>query len=202
MSKISKQYVTMKVSNLIPYENNKKHWLNVDQIVKSIQANSYVSPIVIWKWNVIIAGHGRKLALDKLWVEECDVIKVEWLTEEQERDLRLRDNKLWELSVRDFDAIKLELEELNSEELDELFPTITAEPIDYEWELEWMPEFNHEDMTSWKKVIVHFKTKEDLFEFAEVIGQKMTEKTPSIWYPEQESISRTDKLYINEENND
>ena len=71
---VKRDYIKVKVSDLKWYEkNNKKHWKNVDEIVKSIQANTYIAPIIVDENNVILAWHGRKLALDKLQVSEAEV---------------------------------------------------------------------------------------------------------------------------------
>jgi hypothetical protein len=39
-----------------------------------------------------------------------------------------------------------------------------------------MPAFKNEDLTAFHKVVVHFKSREDLEEFARLVGQKITEK--------------------------
>ena len=50
---------------------------------------------------------------------------------------------------------------------------------------EWvgMPEFVQEKKEPFSKIIIRFENEEDLMEFAEIIGQKLTPKTKSIWHP-------------------
>lgn len=52
-------------------------------------------------------------------------------------------------------------------------------------EQEWkdMPEFVQEKQKPYSQIIVRFETEYDLNAFAEKIGQKLTKKTKSIWYP-------------------
>ena len=67
------------------------------------------------------------------------------------------------------------------------------------WKKEWqgMPEFEMEDLSSFRKIVVHFRNQEDIDKFAELIGQKIT-KAPSIWYPEWEKRRYADKRYVDE----
>lgn len=79
----------VKVSEIVEYErNNKVHGQNIDEIVKSIQAIGYVAPIVVDENMVILAGHGRKKALEKIGNDKVQVLVVTGLTEEQKRDYR------------------------------------------------------------------------------------------------------------------
>lgn len=54
-----------------------------------------------------------------------------------------------------------------------------------EWQKHWvgMPEFVQEDKHAYKELKISFRTKEDYEDFAKIIGQKLTEKTKSIWHP-------------------
>lgn len=53
------------------------------------------------------------------------------------------------------------------------------------WQDEWkeMPEFHQEDLTSQRKIVVHFRNNEDVQKFEELMNQKITLKQKSIWYP-------------------
>jgi hypothetical protein len=55
---------------------------------------------------------------------------------------------------------------------------------------EWigMPEFDQSDRTSKFEVVVHFLSESQRDAFAELVGQKITAKTHSIWYPEEDEV--------------
>lgn len=106
------EYKRKKLSELKVYENNPRFNDDaVDDVAESIKQCSYITPIVIDENNIILAGHTRYKALLKLGYEECDVIIVEGLSDEQKRKYRLYDNKTSELS--EWDQKKL-IEELSS----------------------------------------------------------------------------------------
>jgi hypothetical protein len=69
------------------------------------------------------------------------------------------------------------------------------------WEKHWqdMPEFITEDQSPDKSLIVNFANKEDMQKFIELINQKITFKTQSIWYPKAEIVSIMNKQYIDTE---
>ena len=69
------------------YENNTKEhpeW-QVEEIIKSISAFGYKDPIALDENNVIIEGHGRYLALKRLDYEEVEILRINDLTEEQQK---------------------------------------------------------------------------------------------------------------------
>lgn len=114
------QIVYKKIADLKRYEkNNKKHpEKQLIKIVASIKEYGFKNPVLIDKNNVIIAGHGRTLAAERMGMEEVPCIDCSDLNSKQVKALRLMDNKSAELAEWDFDNIKAELEELKLEEFD------------------------------------------------------------------------------------
>ncbi len=70
----------------------------------------------------------------------------------------------------------------------------------FEDENEWegMPEFIQEKKEAYSKIIVRFENEDDLQEFAKMIGQKLTNKTKSIWHPKLVRGINSNKRYKNE----
>ena len=100
--------------DLIPYEknprNNKKA---VKYVANSIKEFGFKVPIVIDENNVVICGHTRLLASERLDIKEVPCIIANDLTDEQIKAFRLADNKVSEKAEWDF--------ELLNEEIDDLF---------------------------------------------------------------------------------
>ena len=104
------KYVTKKLSELKPYENNPR--INdeaVDDVVESIRQCSYIAPIIIDEDGVILAGHTRYKALQKLGYKECEVVIASDLTEDQKKKYRLYDNKTAEMASWDQKKLSAEL---------------------------------------------------------------------------------------------
>lgn len=72
---------------------------------------------------------------------------------------------------------------------------------DESWKEEWkdMPEFVQEDLTSYRKIFVHFRNDEDVQKFAELINQRITPKQKSLWFPYMAPRRYADKLYVTDE---
>lgn len=102
-----------------PYESNPR--LNdsaVDAVAESIRQCGYCAPIVVDENMVILAGHTRHKALNKLGWKDCEVCIVAGLTSEQKRKYRILDNKTNELAKWDFEALERELNELDFGDFD------------------------------------------------------------------------------------
>lgn len=99
-----------KLSEIIPYENNPRHNAEaVDKVAASLQEFGWQQPIVVDTEGIVIAGHTRLKAAQKLGLETAPVIVAEDLTEEQVKAYRLADNKTAEFSGWDFDLLNAEI---------------------------------------------------------------------------------------------
>ena len=71
------------VDRLVPYARNARTHSEeqVAQIAGSIAEFEFVNPILVAADDVIIAGHGRLLAVRKLGLSEVPVIRLDHLSE-------------------------------------------------------------------------------------------------------------------------
>ena len=72
--------------------------------------------------------------------------------------------------------------------------------LENEWQKEWkdMPEFVQEKKEPYSKLIIRFESEKDLQDFAQLIGQKLTKKTKSIWHPFKSHWGADKKVWVNE----
>lgn len=128
------EYVKKKLKDIKPYENNPRIIDDaVDDVVESIKQCSYIAPIIIDEDGVILAGHTRYRALQRLGYKECDVIIASDLTEDQKKKYRLYDNKTAEFASWDQKKLSCELSDVDFMGYDFGQP-VTAMPEDGEGE--------------------------------------------------------------------
>jgi site-specific DNA-methyltransferase (adenine-specific) len=113
-----------RLSDIMPYAANaKKHdRRQINNVAESIKQYGFVQPIVIDRNGVIVIGHCRALAAQKLGMKEVPCVCVDDLTPEQVNALRLVDNKSNE-SDWDFDLLAVEL------------PGLDLSAFDFDWGL-------------------------------------------------------------------
>lgn len=126
--------IQRKLDSIRPYAANaKKHdATQVANVAESIRQYGFVQPIVIDKDGVIVIGHCRALAAEKLGMKEVPCVCADDLTPEQVKALRVIDNKTNE-SPWDMDLLAAELPGLDLEgfEFDFYLPTqMTDEMLD------------------------------------------------------------------------
>ena len=93
----------VEIGLLKPYENNpRNNEAAVDKVAASISEFGFKVPIIIDRENVIVAGHTRYLAAQKLELQKVPCIVADDLTPNQIKAFRLADNKVSEFSGWDF----------------------------------------------------------------------------------------------------
>ena len=107
------EIVYKRIGELVPYEKNpRKNTKAVKYVANSISEFGFKVPIVIDENNVVICGHTRVLASEKLGLNEVPCIIAKDLTEEQIKAFRLADNKVSEKAEWDFDLLNEEMDEI------------------------------------------------------------------------------------------
>lgn len=183
---------------------------NLAAIKASLTKFGQRKPIVVHReTGVVLAGNGLVTAARELGWTHVAAVQVDddpatatayGLADNRTAELASwNDQVLAELLQEVRDAEGLELEDVGFDEayLNSLLgtevPTTATTPTD-----EWvgMPEFVNDDLTSYRKIIVHFRSDEDVAEFARLIGQRISDKTKSIWFPEEERADFRSQAYV------
>jgi hypothetical protein len=210
MSELRLEYVS--VSELVPYDKNpRKNDAAAEKVAELIKEYGFKKPILVDiknNKNEIIAGHTRLKAALLLGIEKVPVIFADDLSPEQVKAFRIADNKSSEWAEWDISLLTEEISDLSETgfdidltgfsdiEVSNLLPDYNDNsspdhsiygggvPVnDPMGEWNGMPEFNNPDAMGVKQIIVHFETWDDVREFAELVEQKITEKTKYIWFP-------------------
>lgn len=103
----------IKASELTPNPNNAKLHpeAQIAQICRSIKEYGMDDPIAVWgEDNMIIEGHGRLLACQKLGIEEVPIIRLDHLSDKQRRAYTLIHNQLTMNTGFDMAKLTAELE--------------------------------------------------------------------------------------------
>ncbi len=113
-------FETYPTDKLIPYARNSRTHNDeqIAQIVASIKEFGFTNPILIDEDDVIIAGHGRLMAAQRMGLKNVPVIRLSGLTHAQRRALVIADNKIALNAGWDEEMLYLEMEELKSENFD------------------------------------------------------------------------------------
>lgn len=125
------QIKMLAVDKIIPYVKNSRTHSDeqVAQVAASIKEFGFTNPILLDKENVIIAGHGRMLAAQRLGLSEVPCIRLDHLTEAQKKAYIIADNKLALNAGWDSELLGLELGELKDEGFDISLTGFTEEEL-------------------------------------------------------------------------
>lgn len=201
-----------KIDTLIPdnLNANKGTQYGLHLIEKSFRELGAGRSILLDKNNRIIAGNKSIEAAASIGLENIIIVETtgDQIVAVKRKDIDLDSQKGRELALADNSTSKANLD-WDAEAVQQITQQWEIKPEDWgvrveisenDPDEEWkgMPGFNSEDNMGAKEVKVHFKTMEDFFHFAIIIGQKLSEKTKSIWFPEEERGSQTDHVYTEE----
>ena len=141
-------------AKLLPYARNARTHSDdqVAQIAASIAEFGFTNPILAGSDGIIVAGHGRLAAAQKLGLEIVPVVVLDHLSPTQRRALVIADNRIAENAGWDTEMLALELGELgdmgfdveltgfNQDEIDGLTKVEDAEQIEYQGDPDDVPE--------------------------------------------------------------
>lgn len=205
------QIVNKQTTDLHGYERNSRihSQEQISQIGSSITEFGFTNPILINPDNRVIAGHGRLLAANEIGMEEVPCIVLEGLSEAQERAYVIADNKIALNSSWDRHLLSMELVDISDFDFDmdslgfseiELMSLMQSDTEKFDPNNHWegMPEFDQQDATAYKRIVVHFPNQEQVDAFSALVEQEVTEKTKYLWFPEIEIDKASDKKYKTE----
>lgn len=172
---------------------------NLAAIRASLAEHGQQKPVVVTKAGVVIAGNGTyQAALDLGWKHLAATTFVG--DDAAARKFAVRDNRSAELAewddaelasalefFRAEDAAILEQLGFSDVEFDRLVRLAPREEGLTDPSAEWkgMPEFDQPETDS-NKLVVHFRNDADREAFAKLLGQPITSKTRTVWFPRAE----------------
>lgn len=114
------QVIYKRLDEIKPYENNPR--LNddaVEPVADSIKEFGFKVPIVVDKDGVIVTGHTRYKAAQKLGLKSVPCLVADDLNPEQIKAFRLADNKTGELALWDFNLLDEELKSIEDIDMEQ-----------------------------------------------------------------------------------
>ena len=105
---------------LVPYARNARTHSDeqIAQIAASIVEFGFTNPILAGGDGVIVAGHGRLAAAQKLGLEQVPVVVLDHLTPTQRRALIIADNRIAENAGWDEAMLRIEIAALQDDDFD------------------------------------------------------------------------------------
>jgi hypothetical protein len=105
--------VMLPLEEVHPYENNpRNNSKQVASLARSIQQYGFTQPIVVDGARVVIMGHTRLMAAERIGLDLVPCVVREDLTQLQVRELRILDNRLGEQSTWDEGKLLAEFREI------------------------------------------------------------------------------------------
>jgi site-specific DNA-methyltransferase (adenine-specific) len=138
-----------KVSDLLPYARNARTHSDaqVSQLAASIKEFGFNNPVAVDGDGMILCGHGRVMAAQKLGMTEIPTVCLSHLSDTQKKAYILADNKLALNAGWDNDMLKVELEDLKFSNFDLDLVGFSTEELDEIMNQDEEPEVEDDDYT-------------------------------------------------------
>jgi len=185
---------TRKLSELLPWEHNPRQLTEkqAKRLTNSIDEFGQVETLAIGPENEVYNGHQRLSVLLAQHGNDYEVavrVSSRKLTFDEQRKLVIYLHEgatgewNWDMVPNLYDVEELK---------DWGFPAWKLPGGDVndpyaEWE--GMPEFENEDISSFKRLVVHFADERAMNDFSQLIEQSVNSKTVFVWHPKQEQAN-------------
>lgn len=190
----------MKLKDLVPDPHNANKGTERGRAMLEDSLKQYGAgrSILVDKHGRVIAGNKTLETAIESGFDEVEVIQtdgkkiiavqrvdLDLLKDDSARQLAYADNRTSEIDL-DWDADKI---------LEDLDKGIDLDVLFYDWELEQklntdgesdfggLPAPNEKDVTSYRRIIVHFENEEDVQDFAKLLDQSITSNTQYLHVP-------------------
>ena len=125
------QIKNVPITSVKPYEKNPRFNDDaVDAVARSIKEFGWQQPIVVDRDMVIIVGHTRLKAAERLGLTEVPVIVADNLTPEQVKAYRIADNKTGEIAEWNYELLPFEIKDLQDANFDLSLLGFDSEELD------------------------------------------------------------------------
>lgn len=181
----------------------------------SLDANGQYKPIVVQQsTSYVLAGNNLWFAAKDAGQTEINVLWID-VDDERARAINLMDNRASDKASYD-DRLLAELLDAHLEDtgdlvgtgydfadLDQLATNLDDDPdttggTDPADEWDGMPEFSSDNQMPEQSIKVHFRNTDDRDAFAELVGQRISDDTNSIWYPAAIKDQVADKAIVHQ----
>lgn len=164
-----------------------------DAMRGSLDTLGWIAPVIVnAQTGYLVDGHER--VWQAMHNDNASVPFIEVsLTPDEEKIALASFDFITYMAQYDRDVLDGLLRDVNTDnaQMQELLSDLAVRqgvvPVDDPYE-EWvgMPEFEQEDSRAQYSVVVNFESEEAIVEFARLMGQTVTDRTTSIWYPKRD----------------
>lgn len=200
---------TLSLDSLEPFQGDFKRLdnVNAERLKNEMLVDGFSDPFNIWrnrKHHWIIDGHQRRIVLLSLREEGYEIpeLPVVWVAadsfEQAKRKVLAQASQYGQVEREGLLDLMAEAELKTLDLLQNFrFPEIPPilfidEENDPYAEWKGMPSFRQEDKLGFQVITVHFSDQKGVDKFAELVEQKISPKTRSLWFPEV-PFDRTEK---------